>query len=104
MKITTVSASVRYSNGSRGGPYTTIELGAEAALGPNDTWQEAQATLYHELGQQLKTLWPVKTRVSTNGNTEHHCAEHDTPFERFHRDGRVWWAHRQAGGWHNDDR
>ena len=36
MKITTVSACVRYLNGSKGGPYTAIELDAEAAFSPNE--------------------------------------------------------------------
>ncbi len=34
MNISRISASVRFSNGSKGGPFTTIELDAEAALSP----------------------------------------------------------------------
>ena len=44
MKITTVRASVRYSNGSKGGPFTTIELSAFGGVmnckcGRPMTWQ-----------------------------------------------------------------
>lgn len=108
MKITTVSASVRYSNGTKGGAFTTIELGAEATLDPKETWTEAQAKLYQELGQQLKALWPVKANGSTNGNVQHaehherHCAEHDKPFKRHERDGETWWSHKNGAGWCNE--
>ena len=34
-----------------------IELGAEAAVGQQDNWTDAQAELYRQLGQQLKDLW-----------------------------------------------
>lgn len=102
MKITTISASVRYSNGSRGKAFTTIELSAEADVAANEDWKAAQAKLYQELGQQLKSLWPAKSNDNTTGQASHHCAEHDTPFERFERDGRIWYAHRQGGGWHNE--
>lgn len=107
MKITTISASVRYSNGTKGGAFTTIELSAEADVAANEDWKQAQAKLYQDLGQQLKTLWPTKANgQATNGNgqAEHHCVEHDTLFERFEREGRVWYAHRQGGGWHNEGR
>ena len=106
MKITTISASVRYSNGTKGGPFTTIELGAEAALSPNEQWQEAQAKLYQDLGQQLKALWPAKANGNTNGDgqAEHHCAEHDTPFKRHERDGEVWYSHKQGQDWCNEGR
>jgi len=34
-----------------------VEVGAEAAVDARETWQTAQARLYAELGQQLKSLW-----------------------------------------------
>ena len=104
MKVTTISASVRYSRAINTGEYKTIELCAEAALDPSESWTEAQASLYAELGQQLKTLWPAKANASTNGNAqaEHHCAEHDKPFKRHERDGETWYSHKQGQGWCNE--
>jgi len=50
MKVTTISASVRYSKAINNGEYKTIELSAEAALEPQEAWKEAQASLYADLG------------------------------------------------------
>ena len=57
MKVTTVTATLRYSAEAKGA-WRSIEVGAEATLTASDeTWETAQAELYHRLGQQLKTLW-----------------------------------------------
>jgi hypothetical protein len=32
---------------------------------------------------------------------DYFCADHNTTFQRHERDGRVWYSHRQGGGWHN---
>ncbi len=97
MKVTTVSASVRYSRALQSGEYKTIELSAEAALDPNEMLTEAQATLYQDLGQQLRTLWTVKANGS--GQSEHHCQEHQTEFKKYEKEGRVWYAHRAGEKW-----
>ena len=57
MKVTTVSASVRFSKALGDGVHKTVELSAAAALQGQETRAEAQANLYQQLGQQLKTLW-----------------------------------------------
>ena len=57
MKVTTVSASVRFSGALGDSRFKTIELSAEATLDGKETWTEAQATLYQQLGCQLKALW-----------------------------------------------
>ena len=57
MKVKKVSANVRYSKAIRPGAYKTVELSAEASIDPKESWEDAQAELYHTLGQQLKTLW-----------------------------------------------
>ena len=57
MKATTVSASVRFSGSVGDSRFKTIELSAEATLDGKETWTEAQARLYHQLGCQLKALW-----------------------------------------------
>jgi hypothetical protein len=56
MNVTTVSANIKYSAEAKGA-WRTIELGAEAAVAPNEDWHIAQEQLYHRLGQQMKSLW-----------------------------------------------
>jgi hypothetical protein len=56
MNVTNVSANIRYSAEAKGA-WRTIELGAEADVTPNEDWHIAQEQLYHQLGQQMKTLW-----------------------------------------------
>ncbi len=50
MNVTTVSATVRYSKPLPDGAWKAVELSAEASLEPDETWTEAQASLYQELG------------------------------------------------------
>ena len=57
MKVTTVSASVRYSMALGDGVHKTVELSAEAMLDDGEMWKMAQANLYEELTGQLKALW-----------------------------------------------
>jgi hypothetical protein len=54
MKVTTILASVRYSKALGDGSHKTIELAVEATLTPQEEWHKAAATLYHQLGDQLK--------------------------------------------------
>ena len=56
MKVTTVSANIRYSQDTGHGAWKMGELGAEASIDQRDNWTDAQASLYHQLGQQLKAL------------------------------------------------
>ena len=112
MKVTTVSASVRYSRAIQSGEYKTIELSAEASLEPQEAWIEAQASLYTDLGQQLRTLWATKANgngQSSNGSakaetstaeqSEHYCLEHQAEFKRYEKDGRSWYAHKAGQKW-----
>lgn len=100
MKVTTVSASVRYSKPMGDGSYKTVELGAEATLTAEETWTKAQASLYQELGQQLKALWIANSNGSANvGTSEHSCQEHGTAFRKYEKDGRVWYAHKHGQEW-----
>ena len=64
MKITTISASVRFSKAIQPGCYKTIELSAEGTLNPTEDWQTAQSTLYADLGEQLKALWSTRSDQS----------------------------------------
>jgi hypothetical protein len=104
VKVTTVTATLRYSAEAKGA-WRSIEVGAEATLTNSDeTWETAQAELYHRLGQQLKTLW-----ANGNGKTEtpappkeHFCEEHNQEFKRHEKEGHIWFSHRQGDGWHNE--
>ncbi len=116
MKVTKVSASARFSKAIDDGSYKTVELGAEATLEAKESWQEAQAKLYQQLTDQLKTLWesgvqrPEEAQVNGNGHgaaperqaeaTEaHFCQEHGVPYRRYEKDGQVWYSHRTRYGW-----
>jgi hypothetical protein len=45
MKVTTVTATLRFSQDSGKGAWKSLELGAEAQVAPNEEWAEAQAYL-----------------------------------------------------------
>ena len=49
--------------------HKTVELSAEAQVDTAESWQEAQAALYDQLGQQLKALRSANGNGQTaNGN------------------------------------
>ncbi len=110
MKVTTVSANVRYSKVQADGAWKSIELSAEASLNAKEEWQEAQAELYSQLGQQLKTLW-------SNGGAKvespdppqerpHWCPEHQDEFKAKTGPHGEFYSHRINGtnGWCNEPR
>ena len=103
MKDTTISANVRFSKALGDGAYKTVELGAEAVLSPKDSWDEAQALLYQELGQQLKSLWSNKSNGKSDTNAdalpEHYCQEHQTEFNRYEKGYQVWYSHKAGSRW-----
>ena len=55
--MTTVGANIRYNQDTGHGAWKVVELGAEAPIGEREQWADAQAELYHQLGQQLKAPW-----------------------------------------------
>ena len=57
MKVTTVSPNIRYSRDTGHGACKVVELVAEASVNDREAWTDARASLYHQLGQQLKALW-----------------------------------------------
>jgi hypothetical protein len=58
MKATSITVSVRYSRSLADGSHKTVELGCEASLNNGEeTWQEAQTTLYRQLGEQMRYVW-----------------------------------------------
>ena len=118
MKVTTVSASVRFSGIVGDSRFKTIELSAEATLDAKETWTEAQARLYEQLGCQLKAMWANGTGQNAQDDAEeptkapsepepaqipamppeHYCQEHGTPFKRYARGESAWWSHKTADG------
>ena len=56
MEVDRVKATLRYSAEAKGA-WRSLEIGAEATVAPDEDWHTAQASLYHQLGQQLQALW-----------------------------------------------
>jgi hypothetical protein len=116
MKVTTVTATLRYSAEAKGA-WRSIEVGAEATLTNSDeSWEQAQAELYQRLGKQLKVLWnngTAKTETQeqpSNGPDspatprQHFCVEHNQEYKKRvnKQTGEPFYSHRQGGGWHNE--
>ena len=112
MMVMTVSASARYSKALGDRSHKTMKLSAEATLTPQEEWRQAQASLYNELGDQLKSLWATKTNGQPtngaangngNGNGQHYCEEHGIPFKRHDTDDQTWYSHKANDGkWCNE--
>jgi hypothetical protein len=109
MRATSISVKVRYSKPLADGSHKTVELFCEASLNNGEeAWQEAQTTLYRQLGEQMKYVWSGNSNgKQTQAETpappkEHFCEEHNQEFKRHERDGRIWYSHRQGDGWHNE--
>jgi len=115
MRVTTVTAQVKYSQDTGHDAWKSIELGAEASVDGKETWTEAQASLYQQLGCQLKALWAngtghkaqdgsenhgeaIATAEPTQTPPEHFCQVHDKHFKQYHRGESVWWSHKMADG------
>jgi len=114
MKVTTVSANIKYSLDTGHG-WKAIELGAEATLDAKDSWQTAQRQLYGELSEQLQKLW-ANGKAAQNGSEsaaqpssepepsappeppEHFCQKHQTEHKRYSRGENVWWSHKTVDG------
>ena len=112
MKVTTVTATLRYSAEAKGA-WRSIEVGAEATLTTSDeSWETVQAELYHRLGQQLKTLWSNGSKAEAHEQPqaetpappkEHWCSDHGVSFvARKGKNGTTFYSHRQGDGWHNE--
>ncbi len=100
MKVTQVSAAVRYSKQLDDGSHKTIELSAEAMLTTQENWLTAQSQLYTELGQQLKGLWTTKNgNDSVTEKAEHYCTEHGAPFQQYTKGDQTWYAHKDGAQW-----
>jgi hypothetical protein len=114
MKIDRVTATIKYSQDTGKGAWRAVEVGAEAAVDARETWQTAQASLYAELGQQLKALWANGNGKPAQNGAErpvepaqppeptetpaHFCQEHQTAFKQHSRGEAAWWSHKTADG------
>ncbi len=89
-----------------------MEIGSEATVDQRKRWDTAQASLYADLGQQLKALRANGKATATTSETPetppppepplppaHYCQEHQTEYRRFEKDGRVWYSHRAGNQW-----
>jgi hypothetical protein len=95
------------------GSHKTVELSCEATLNDSEgTWQEAQTTLYKQLGEQMRYVWPGNgngkpaqeqpTPETPASKPDHYCQNHQKEFRRHEKEGNVWYSHRQGEGWHNE--
>ena len=50
MKVTNVSANIRYPQDTGKGAWKVVEVGAEGTIRPGESWETAQASRYHKLG------------------------------------------------------
>jgi hypothetical protein len=117
MKVNKVSATIRFSKEVHEG-WKSVELGAEAALDPEDDWFLTQQGLYASLTGQLRTLWgkngalehvPEGSTIAVQPPQEephylpiqqHYCEIHQSQFKKFEKNGQVWWSHKaQDGQW-----
>src|ERR671914_2503447 len=110
MEVDRVKATLRYSAEAKGA-WRSVEIGAEATVAPEGDWHTAQASLCHQLGQQLQELWdnrrvdeapekpaeaPGKLDLPTM--PEHYCQQHQVEYQRYEKDGKVLWAHKAPDG------
>lgn len=121
MIVTTISATIRYSQDTGKGAWKVIELGAETSVSDHEFWKQAQSELYYQLGDQLRQLSHNGTgaALSGAGGTETAIeplpASEPTQRERdakaalvLHpqfgveartKNGVTWYSHRHGKGW-----
>jgi hypothetical protein len=79
MKVTQVSATIRFSKDTGQGAWKVIELGAEASVDPEENWALAQQGLYAMLTTQLRALWGHPSTGSGESGPEHTQNGHEKP-------------------------
>ena len=114
MIVTTISATIRYSQDTGHGAWKVVELGAEASVSDREHWKMAQSELYHQLSHQLRQLWHNGNGAAINGTEtvieppaepeptptprEHWCEEHQAAFTQRSGHGETWWSHKASDG------
>jgi hypothetical protein len=119
MDIQNISVHIRYSKPLADGSHKTVELAAQGTLNPGEDWHKAEVALYHELGETMKYVFsgngsgkpaltgpgkphnaPArKAPASRPGRPEHWCEEHTCEFNRYEKNGKVWYSHRVGNSW-----
>jgi hypothetical protein len=107
VKVTTISANLRFSKDIGHGAWQVIEIGAEVSIDPGENWQTAQSVLYQQLGQQMTVLWnngtgkPAQeppTPETPAPKREHWCEVHQSDYKKFEKEGKVWFSHKTTEG------
>ena len=118
MIVTTISATIRYSQDTGKGAWKVIELGAEASVSDREHWKQAQSELYYQIADQLRQLWNNGNGAALNGSAavetaiqplpdpepttttrKHWCATHDVAYTRKNgKSGESWWSHKAPDG------
>jgi hypothetical protein len=109
MRVDRVTANVRYSKQMPDGAFKTVELGCESSLTDGDEdWREVQTNLYRQLGEQMRYVFsgngsgkvaqepPMPETLAPK--REHWCEEHQTEYQRFNKEGTVWYSHKAPDG------
>ena len=104
MRVTQVSAAIRYSKEIGSGAWKSLEIGAQGTVDPREDWHEAEARLYTE----LRTQWTGNGNGNAGNNgddandhqqtPEHYCQEHQAEYKRYSKGDSVWYAHNKPDG------
>jgi hypothetical protein len=124
MQVDRVTALVKYSSEIKGS-WKSIELGAEASLGPGESWRAAQSQLYRDVSNLLKQLWaqngsgqppaledlpPVAGGFASDTDPQplpaHFCQQHGAPFTPKTGPHGEFYSHKVEGStaWCNKSR
>ena len=101
MKVTTISANLRFSKDIGHGAWKVIEIGTEASVDLREDWQSAQTALYQQLVQQMAILWNNAKPAQQPPNIEtpapkfdHWCEPHQMEFKRRNGKNGVFYSHK----------
>lgn len=109
MQVTSISVNVRYSKQMGDGSFKTLELGCEGALDSEEDWQEVQADLYHQLGDQMRYVFSNSGRAQNGPEKaiqlppapllrEHWCQVHQAEYRQFTKEGKTWHSDKAPDG------
>jgi hypothetical protein len=100
MQIERVSATLRYSAETKGA-WRSVEIGAEGSIPSGENRRIAQARLYQQLSQQLKTLWnngkAQEGIPEGHPQPEHWCQEHGQEYKAMTGQYGVFYSHPLPG-------
>ena len=101
--IPTISAMVRRSQQNAEGGWVTVELGA--TRGVTDIDPDEDITKVKLLAMQLDIAvaevigkTPTQKKQDTQKETTSVCPDHGEDYQRFEKDGDIWFAHKLSNG------